>query len=300
MSLVSMKDLLDSAREGKYAVGYFESWNLESILAVTEAAEQSRSPVIIGFNGSYLENPARSIPENLSHYAALGLSMARQSRAPMALLLNEAEELNTLKQGLEAGFNAVMCVQSPGESWQDLVQKTRRLVETARSYQATVEGEVGELPWGDRASGTWHGGEKTDPVRAQDFVEQTGVEALSVAVGNVHVLETGKVSLDFSLIDSLHQTVSAHLVLHGGTGIAQEALREAIRLGVSKVNVGTLLRRSCLNILQARLCSSDIDTFEPQEVLGSGGEKDILRESRDQMREEVIRFMSVLGSTGKA
>ncbi|HSV30458.1 MAG TPA: class II fructose-bisphosphate aldolase [Atribacteraceae bacterium] len=300
MPLVSMKDLLQSARDNRYAVGYFESWNLESLLAVADAAELARSPVIIGFNGGFLENPVRRFPEHLTHYAALGRSVAQQATVPMALLLNEAGRIATLIRGLESGFNAVMYASPSGGSYDELVRETRCLVDAARVHHGAVEGELGELPWADRKSGTWGGGEKTDPETARKFVHQTGVDALAVAVGNVHVLETEKVSLDFPLLRSLCKAVPVPLVLHGGTGIDREALREAVSLGITKVNVGTLLKRTWLNTVRTRLSSLEIEYSDPHELLGQGGGQDVLQEARDCLREEIGHFLSILGSAGKA
>jgi len=102
MSLVSLSRLLEHAETHRYAVGYFESWNMESLLAVKDAAEQSRSPVILGINGGFLENAERNVAENLHHYGALGAVVARQAAVPMALILNEANEEDSLYTGLAA------------------------------------------------------------------------------------------------------------------------------------------------------------------------------------------------------
>src|SRR5512136_1359307 len=100
MALVPMRTLMKHALDHKYAVGYFEAWNMESMLAVADAAEQTNSPVIIGFGGAFVGNPARRVPENIRHYGALGKSIAECANVPAALLLNEAEEAGLLVQGL--------------------------------------------------------------------------------------------------------------------------------------------------------------------------------------------------------
>lgn len=108
MSLVKMKSLMQHALENKYAVGYFEAWNLESVLAVIDAAEKTNSPVIIGFSGMFLGNGQRRVEENMYHYGALGKVIAENAKVPAALLLNESFKLDLLVKGLKAGFNAVI------------------------------------------------------------------------------------------------------------------------------------------------------------------------------------------------
>src|SRR5438874_12780051 len=107
MPLVSMKRLLTDALSGRYAVCYCESWNLESLQAVIEAAEEMRSPVIGGFNGGFLMHPTRSRPERLTYYAGFARAL-RESSVPVAFLLNETDDLAQIEEGIELGFNAVM------------------------------------------------------------------------------------------------------------------------------------------------------------------------------------------------
>src|SRR3954451_21966751 len=107
MPLVSMVQLLADARRDGYAVCYCESWNLESLQAVLEAAEEAQSPIIVGFNGGFLMHPSRRRPENLAFYAGMGLAV-RQSTVPVAFLLNETDGLAQIEQAMDLGFNAVM------------------------------------------------------------------------------------------------------------------------------------------------------------------------------------------------
>ena len=108
MALVTMKSLMNHALENKYAVGYFESWNLEAVLSVIDAAERINSPIIIGFSGNFLGNDERRIAENIYHYGSLGKAIAEHSEVPTAFLLNEADKVSMLINGLKAGFNAIM------------------------------------------------------------------------------------------------------------------------------------------------------------------------------------------------
>jgi len=299
MALYAMSNLLSHAREHRYAVGYFEAWNLESVLAVKDAAEELDSPVIIGFNGGFVGNPARRITENVRHYAGLGRAIAEASSVPMSLILNEADKVELLVDGIEAGFNVVMHNHERC-TVQESIEINRYLAATAHAAGAEVEAELGELPAADARTNTLSEGQATDPQEAVHFVEQTGVDALAVAVGNVHMLEGRKAALDLQLISALADKVPVPLVLHGGTGIDDEELREAIRIGVAKINIGTLLRRTFINSLRRYFQERDVDTLDLNEVTSTGGGDDMLVAARTAMTREIGRLMRVFGSAGKA
>ena len=299
MSLVSMPLLLKHARENKYAVGYFESWNLESILSVIDAAEKMNSPVIIGFGGMFLDNRERLIPENIYHYGALGKAIAEQAKVPVALLLNEADEIPILVKGLKAGFNAVMYVKEHAPL-EHIIEVNKYLVRTAHYCGASVEAEIGELPSADISTNILSEGRNTDPDEAAYFVEQTGVDALAVAIGNVHLLEGRKSSIDFELLKTLRERVSTPLVLHGGTGVSGEDFRTLIELGISKVNVGTGLKRIFINTLRDYLNNNGLDKLDPHDIIGKGGQKDMLCRARTAMTEEIISFMKLFRSENQA
>jgi ketose-bisphosphate aldolase len=299
MPLVTMKRLMNHALSNKYAVGYFESWNMDSILAVVTAAERTRSPVIIGFGGQFIGSMKRTVRENIYHYGALGKSIAENTKLPVALLLNEAHDVPILVNGLMAGFNAIM-YEDHNNPLEELIKINKYLVNTAHYCGADVEAEIGELPNANKAADTLSNGEKTDPDEALYFVESTGIDALAVSVGNVHLLENKKSDLDFELIKALRKKVKVPLVLHGGTGISSENLKEAINLGICKVNVGTVMKRCYLKAIQSYFNIHEVDNMDPHDVIGRGGESDILSSAREAITEEVIRFIQIFGSENKA
>jgi ketose-bisphosphate aldolase len=299
MPVFGMRRMLRSAVEHKFAVGYFESFNLESTQGVIDAAEKLNSPVIIGFSGVFLNSPRREMKENIDQYGALAVSMAESAAVPVSILLNEADDIAMLEKGLRAGFNAVM-YQKPGENDEEKLEKTRYLVRTAHSLEADVESELGELPEADVSRGTVSAGIRTDPSKAARFVEQTGVDALAVAVGNVHLLEVGKSRIDLDLVKRLRRTVPVPLVLHGGTGMDERDLREAIGLGIAKVNVGTILKRTYLHVVKSFCCEKTIENLNPHELIGLRGPTDMMCCARKAIGEVVARFMYIFGSDNKA
>jgi ketose-bisphosphate aldolase len=297
MPLLPMSRLLRHARAHRYAVGYFEAWNLESILAVKDAAEQADSPVILGFNGGFLEDSRRAIEENIYHYGALGRAIAERVRVPAALILNEARLVPTLVRALHAGFNVVMH-DHEGSSLEESLAVNQYLVRTAHAMGAEVEAEIGELPVHNARDDRSTTGQKTDPQAAADFVRLTGVDALAVAVGNVHMLEGRKAPLDLELIRTLRGLLEVPLVLHGGTGIERAALQEAIHLGVSKVNVGTILRRTFLSSLGLWFHEHDAKAVDPNEGTSNGGRDNLLLAARSAITGEVLELMRVFGAAG--
>ena len=182
----------------------------------------------------------------------------------------------------------------------EFIEINKYLVRTAHYFGADVEAELGELPNADIATNTISRGQKTDPDEAAYFVEATGIDALAVSVGNVHLLENKKSDLDFDLIKRLRKKIKVPLVLHGGTGISPENLKEAIKLGMCKVNVGTVMKRGYLRSVQAYLDSHDVNNMDPHDVIGRGGELDMLSLAREAVTEEVVRFIKIFGCENKA
>ncbi len=295
-----MSRLLKHARQHAYAVGYFESWNMESMLGVIDAAEQMESPVIIGFNGGFIGHKDRIVTENIYYYAGLGRAVASHANVPVAFIFNEADNVPLLIKALKTGFNVIMH-DHKGCTFEESIEINKYLVEIAHAQDAEVEAEIGLLPAADVATNTITTGENTDPDEAEDFVRQTNVDALAVSVGNVHMLEgQKKSSLYMDLVETLSKKVSVPLVLHGGTGVDENDLKEAIKLGIAKVNVGTILRRTFIDALKGYYLFREVDTLDPNDVTSKGGEMDMLVSARRAITGEVIRMMNLFGSIRKA
>jgi ketose-bisphosphate aldolase len=287
--------MMQKAREGGYAIGYFESWNIESLYGVVEAAEQARAPVIIGFNGAFLSGPERTAPERLTWYGALGRAAAIDARVPCGFIFNECAEDEWTREAVTAGFNLVMPAD-PEASYGDYLERVRDLADFAHQHDVALEAELGELPAGVPDFG--HGaGEKTDPELARDFVRATGVDLLAVSVGNVHVSLSGRTALDLDRLRAIRRTVDIPLVLHGGTGIADDSLSEAIAIGVAKVNYGTILKQRYLSAVRRALMS---DEPNPHALIGMGGPEDVMVAGRRAVREAVLERLPALGSAGRA
>jgi ketose-bisphosphate aldolase len=295
MPLESIDHLMRGCREGGYAVGYFESWNLESLQGVLDAAEQTQSPIIIGFNGEFLSHAGRRAPERLAIYAAMGKAAAEASTVPCGLIFNECSSDQWVLKAAEAGFNLVMPAD-PDCSYDEYKRRVQRIVHHCHERHVAVEAELGELPCG--ASGRVQGSSQlTDPVLAEQFVKETGVDLLAVSAGNVHIQMDGQQDLDLERLAAIHDRLRIPLVLHGGTGISASSLREAIRLGVAKVNYGTYLKQRYLAAVRVTLAQEQTN---PHEILGIGGKSDVMIAARLAVRDAVLERIEALGCCGRA
>ncbi len=279
-----------------YALGYFESWNLESLQGVIDAAELARAPVIIGFNGDFLTRPGRLAPERIKWHAALGRAAAETARVPCGLIFNECPRDRFVKQAVTAGFNLVM-LSDPGLPYEDYMQRVASLVKFAHQRGVAVEAEMGELPVGSSGEVVAEHSSLTDPRLVARFVAATAVDLLSVSVGNVHVMTHGEQPLDLERLAEIRRRVELPLGLHGGTGIPAASLKEAIRMGVAKVAYGTYLKQRYLAAVRKALGSGEPN---PHALLGMGGAHDVLVAGRLAVREAVLERIELLGCCGRA
>ena len=293
MSLVPVKTMFHKAVTEKYAVGYFESWNLESLQGVLDAAEQTRSPVVIGFNGEFISGPDRLATERLSLYGSVGKMAAQVASVPCSFMFNECTRDDWTIRAIDEGFNLIMPIDGKN-NFDDYVRRTAEITKRAHQQGVAVEGEVGELPDALDAN---HEGSFTHPDQAVDFVKRTNVDLLAVSVGNIHCQSTGDQGLDLGLLEDIYRQVRIPLVLHGGTGIDEDALREAVNLGAAKVNYGTYLKRAYLNAVRR---AGDTDCADPHRLLGIGGLEDVMVAARHAVRDAVLQRIHLLGCCGKA
>lgn len=295
MPIEPIGKLLEDARTHGYAIGYFESWNLESLQGVLDAAEESNSPVAIGFNGEFLCKPGRLAAERLAVYGAMCRAAAESSKVPCAIVFNECPDDDWVIAASELGFNLVMLV-SPGASYTDYLRQVKHIVQHAHQRGVAVEAELEELPCG--ATGKVEGGgELTDPAIAAKFVRESGVDLMAVSVGNVHIRVEGQQALDLERLAALRNRLTVPLVLHGGSGIPAASIQAAVRLGVVKVNYGTYLKQRYLTAIKALLNQPEVN---PHEQLGLGGAKDIMVAGRRAVRDAVLERIGPLGCQGRA
>lgn len=241
-------DALKAAAATGQALPGFVAYNLETVRAITAAAETAGRPVLIQAGAG----PFRYAGQHA--LMRLALDAADRSTARLGVHLDHSRDLDEITACLEAGYTSVM-VDGSHLPFAENVALTRQAVRRARDHGAWVEAELGALA-GDEdvstdavASAT----AMTDPRQAAEFVAETGVDALAVAVGNVHGFTREPVRLDLERLAAIHAAVPVPLVLHGASGLPTEQLRGALARGVAKVNVNAELRRAYLEAVRDHL-----------------------------------------------
>jgi ketose-bisphosphate aldolase len=299
MTLVAFNQLMAHAEQERYAVGYFECWDLESLMAVADAAEATGSPVLLGFSGIYLPHPQRVRNEPPSVYAALGLQVCREISVPAALVFNECPTLERVCEAIELGYSLVM-FSDERLSQEDQIDCVRQAAEAAHIAGAAVEGEASALPGvGGDLDEVPEQVALTDVQTARDFIERTGVDAFAVNIGQMHLHGRREVQLNLERLGELHQAVEVPLVLHGASSVSRQDLGEAVQLGIRKINVGSTLKQAFFESLRAA-CRGVHEGYNPYEVIGSGLREDVLMAGRVALQREVEELMLIFGSAGKA
>ena len=231
MSLVTMQELLDDAEQNGRAVGAFSVGNMEMVMGAVRAAEELRTPIILQIAEVRLPNSP------LHLMGPMMLAAAKHASVDIAVHLDHGLRPETVHKALELGFTSVMFdgSQLPLTENIDIV---KNVVNLAGDYGATVEAELGVVG-GNEGEGKAHQVLCTDPADAVRFCDETGVDALAVAIGNAHGNYPRLPELRFDVLEAIHKAVCVPLVLHGGTGITPEMFRKCIQLGVRKINIAT-------------------------------------------------------------
>lgn len=297
MPLTSMQTMMQRALNAGYGLGYFEAWDSYSLEAVLEAAEEERSPVILGFGGM-MADTAWLDQGGVELLGAMGGVTAKRAQVPVCLILNEAQTLDQAVRGIEAGFNAVMLDTSAWE-WDRAVEIVRRLTYIAHARDVTVEAELGRLPDATAEGIDDSAAFLTDPEQAAAFVEATGVDCLAVSFGNVHLLTARYAPVDMERLKAIRRRVPVPLVIHGGTSFPPEHVPEAIACGVAKFNVGTVLKQTFLQGAREAMGGWG-DRVNVHEVLGSHKETDFLNAGKAAMKTKVKELIRLYGSSHQA
>ena len=234
MPLTTTTEMLLDAQRGGYAVGAFNVENMEMVQAVVEAAESLGSPVILQTTPSTVKYGG------LDQYHAMVTAAAARATVPVALHLDHGDSFELSARALRVGYTSVM-FDGSSRPYDENVAISAAVVRMCAPAGIPVEGELGKV--GGKED-SLHVAEVayTDPDQAADFVERTGVSSLAVAIGTAHGVYSGVPVLDVALLARIRLTVDIPLVLHGGSGLSDDAIRECIRTGIAKVNFATELR----------------------------------------------------------
>ncbi len=262
MALVTMEALLKAAQKGKFGVPAFNVYNMESIQAAAEAAEELDAPVILAGAPGHLEYAG------LEFWMANARVAAEQAKVPVAIHLDHGKSFDWVMRCIRVGFTSVM-IDASSLPYEENVALTKKVVEAAAPIGVTVEAELGHIPTGDvKMTEDLKKECYTVPSEAAEFVAETGVHALAIACGNLHGLYTYEPELDLDRVKAIAKATPAFLVMHGGSGTPH--LPEAITLGITKVNVGTDFMNGYRDGIKAFVASNPWDKVRINEMLTAG------------------------------
>lgn len=281
----TIMEQLRMADEGRYAIPHFNYSDIWDMTAIVRAAEEERSPVILA--GVQKVTDAIGMPM----VGAMGRVMMETAKVPVYHHLDHSTNISLCRQAVDEKFPMVM-IDGSRESLARNIEMTREVAQYAHAHGAYVEGEIGKIK-GSNVEGSFDGGDFLVRVdEAVELVESSGVDILAVGIGTAHGFYQGKPELNFERLRQVNEAIDIPLVLHGGTGIPQEDVREAIRLGVNKVNVGTIIKYVYLSNVQKMLNENpkgpSIHTI------------DLMLPAVEAIKAEVKRWIRVCMSNGKA
>ena len=229
--LVNLNAVLADAQKNHYAVGLFNTTDTDMLEAVISAAEECRSPVIIGTAEVLLPNG------ELRLIAPSIIAAAKRASVPVVVHYDHGLTFDRCMEALQLGFSSVMFDGSAG-AYEQNIADTREIVKIAHAFEATVEGEIGHV--GEASA---NDNDATDLYtrvdEAESYLKATGVDALAVSIGTAHGAYKSKPKLDFNRLTDLRAALPVPLVLHGGSGLSDEDFRRSIACGIAKVNIFT-------------------------------------------------------------
>lgn len=290
--LVSLKELMEDAEKGGYAVGAFNVSNLESLMAIMQAAEETGRGVIL----NYAEVHAPFL--SMEQAALIMLDAAKKAKVPVCVHLDHGSSMESCIQAIRLGFTSVM-LDASAEDYETNVRETKEIVRLAHSVGVTVEAELGhifssdmglaESPKEAETLESFDSAEDvyTDPATAKDFVERTGVDVLAIAFGTTHGIYTKKPKLDLERITKIKEAVDIPFVMHGGSGLSKEEFQTAIRNGIRKINYYTYM-----TLAGGRAVKEALDQKSPDENIFF---HDIPMIAVEAMKENVKEAIQVFG-----
>lgn len=283
MPLVTTNEMLIKAQKEGYAVGAFNAENLEMVMAIVDAAEKSKAPVIIQTTPSTIKYAG------LDYYLAMVKTAAKRANVPVAMHLDHGDSLSLAMQALRTGYTSIM-IDGSHSPFEENIKLTRQVVEACSPSAISVEAELGKVGGKEDDLDGGSGNPYTDPNEAKEFVKRTGVNSLAVAIGTAHGLYKGTPKLDFERLEAIRKVVDIPLVLHGASGVPDEAVKKAISLGICKVNFATELRIAYSNGVKAYL-QKDPEVFDP---------KKYGKLAREEVTKLVCEKIELCSSNGKA
>ena len=283
MALVTTKELMLDAQKNHYAIGAFNAENMEMVQAIIAAAEELRAPVIVQTTPGTLKYASPAM-----FYANVAAAAA-EATVPVVMHLDHGSSFELAMKAFRAGYTSIM-IDGSHSVFEENIAITKSVVAACHSAGVPVEAELGKVGGKEDDLDGGMGNGYTDPAEAAEFVERTGVDSLAVAIGTAHGVYKGTPKLDVDRLSEIRKVVSIPLVLHGTSGVPDDAVRECIARGMCKVNYATDLRIAFSAGLKEYL-AKDPDDFDPKKYNAVGLEK-----VKEYFKSKIL----VCGSNGKA
>lgn len=282
--LVTGTEILQDAHKNNYAVGAFNVNNMEIVQAIIEAAEETNSPVILQASQGGLKYAG------VEYIAALGRLAAEKAKVPVALHLDHGTDFDQVMLCIRHGFSSVM-IDGSRFDLEGNIAITKKVIEVAHAVGVSVEAELGKIGGTeddivvDEREATF-----TDPNEAKKFVDETDVDYLAIAVGTAHGVYKGEPKLDFDRIKTIKEMTNIPLVLHGSSGVPEASIKNAVYLGINKINIDTDIRAAFSQGVKDFI-KENPDNIDPRKILGP---------ARLRMKEIIMDKMHIFGCTGRA
>lgn len=283
MYIISTKAMLNKAQQEGYAVPAFNIHNLETLQVVVETAAELRSPLIVA------GTPGTFSYAGTGNIVAIAGDLAKTFNQPLAIHLDHHEQLADIESKVLSGVRSVM-IDGSHHPFATNIELVKKVTDYCHRYDVSVEAELGRLG-GQEDDLVVEGKDAlyTNPEQAYEFVRQTGIDSLAVAIGTAHGLYAAEPKLDFDRLEEIRQRVNVPLVLHGASGLSADDIRRAISLGICKVNVATELKIAFSGALKSYLASHP-DASDPRHYMVP---------AKVAMKEVVRKVIADCGCEGK-
>ncbi|QSQ08447.1 Fructose-bisphosphate aldolase [Koleobacter methoxysyntrophicus] len=283
MPFVTVKEILQDARKGSYAVGAFNTNNMEIVQAIVEAAVEENSPVILQASQGALKYAG------IEYITAMVKAAAEIAPIPIALHLDHGTSFEQIVKCIRYGFTSVM-IDGSKYPLEENIRITKKVVEIAGAVGVSVEAELGKIGGTeDDISVSEKEAYMTDPQEAVRFVKETGVDSLAIAIGTAHGPYKGEPKLDFDRLEKISSLVDIPLVLHGASGVPEDSIRKAVERGICKINIDTDIRQAFARAVREFL-EKNPKEYDPRKILGP---------AKEEMKKVIREKIRLFGSSGK-
>jgi len=285
--ITSVKEILNKAREGGYAVGAFNTVNLETTRAIIEAAKKMHSPIIIQITEKTMEYAGGRLIINLIKNDAEFYA----PEIPVGIHLDHGRSFEIIERAVEIGITSVMYDGSRRE-YVDNLAMTKKIVDYCHKKSVSVQAELGIVPYiGEIGLGEMDWNKyMTDPEQAEEFVKKTGVDSLAIAIGNAHGFFKERKYPDYKRLEMINKLLNIPLIIHGASDWENGKVNEVIKKGVSCFNVDTAIRLAFINNLINAVKNKEAMSFDIRKLLG---------DAREAVKNTVKERMKIFGSDGK-